>query len=92
MRFFSSSTLFVLKLAPYQPEQRFNLNSLSFGISSSDFFGNLPPDSIPINPAWLASDKHCSKEVSPPNSGISSLLHAIGAIPNFTDIQNLFKS
>ena len=38
-----------------------------------------------------ASDKHCSRDVSPPNSGISSLLHAIGAIPNFTDIQNLLK-
>ena len=27
-----------------------------------------------------------AKEVSPPNSGISSLLHAIGAIPNLIDI------
>ena len=67
MKSFYSSILFVHKLAPYQPEQRFRLNSLSLGINSSDFFGNLPPDSIPINPAWLASDKHCSSDVSPPN-------------------------
>ena len=60
IKFFSSSTLFVLKLAPYQPEQRFRLNSLSLGINSSDFFGNLPPDSIPINPALLASDRPVS--------------------------------
>ena len=32
-----------------------------------------------------------AKEVSPPNSGISSLLHAIGAIPNFTDIKFIKK-
>ena len=31
-----------------------------------------------------------SKGVSPPSSGISSLLQAIGAIPNFTDINNSF--
>ena len=59
-------------------------------MSSSDFFGNLPPDSIPEKPASLASDKHCSKGVSPPSSGMSSLLHAIGAIPNFTDIILIF--
>ena len=56
------------------------------GNNSFEVLGNFPPDSIPVNPASLASDKQVSKDVSPPNSGISSLLHAIGAIPNFTDI------
>ena len=30
---------------------KFNLNSFNLGINSSDFLGNFPPDSIPINPA-----------------------------------------
>ena len=47
------------------------------------FLGNFPPSSMPVNPANEASSKHCSIGVSPPSSGISSLLHAIGAIPNF---------
>ena len=37
-----------------------------------------------MKPAKLASFKHCSNGVLPPNSGISSLLQAIGAIPNFS--------
>ena len=90
IEFFSSSTVFFLKLAPYQPEHKFRLNSFNFGNSSFEVFGNFPPDSIPINPAWFASDKHCSKGVSPPNSGMSSFDHAIGAIPNFTDINIIF--
>ena len=60
------------------------------GINSSEVLGNLPPDSTPVNPACLASDKHVSRDVSPPSSGISSLLQAIGAIPNFTDILFIF--
>ena len=51
MDFFSSSTEFFLKFAPYQPEHSCKLNLFNFGINSDDFFGNLPPDSIPINPA-----------------------------------------
>ena len=46
--------LFFLKLAPYQPEHKFSLNLFNFGNSSSEVFGNLPPDSIPVNPASLA--------------------------------------
>ena len=42
----------------YHPEHKFNLYFSSFGNSSLEVFGNLPPDSIPINPASLASDKH----------------------------------
>ena len=44
----------------------------------------------PVKPACLASDKQVSRDVSPPSSGISSLLQAIGAIPNFTDILFIF--
>ena len=43
-----------------------------------------------MKPACLASDKHVSRDVSPPSSGMSSLLHAIGATPNFTDIFFIF--
>ena len=46
------------------------------------FLGNFPPNSIPVNPDVLASSKHFSIGVSPPSSGISSLLQAIGAIPS----------
>ena len=56
------------------------------GPSFSGVLGNLPPVSTPVNPASFDSLRHVSKDVYPPNSGKSSLDHAIGAIPNFAFI------
>ena len=84
----SNSSLGVLfkRLAPYHPEHSVRFSFSNFGNNSLEFFGNFPPDSIPTKPALLVSLRHCSKVVSPPSSGMSSLLQAIGDIPNFIDI------
>ena len=68
----------------------FKLNFSNRNLTIPGFLGNFPPSSTPMNPAEFASCRHCSIGVSPPSSGMSSLLQAIGAIPNFTDIKNIF--
>ena len=54
-------------------------------------FGYLLPTSDPVNPASAISLTHCSNVFSLPRSGMSSLVHAIGAIPSFTFfLSNIF--
>ena len=62
-----------------------------FKVSTS--LGYLLPTSDPVNPARAISLTHCSKVFSFPKSGKSSLVHAMGAIPNFTfSLFNMFVS
>ena len=52
--------------------------------STAVSFGYLLPTSQPVNPASAISDTHCSKVFSAPRSGISSFVHAMGAMPKCT--------
>ena len=79
----SSSADLPLNKDPYQPPGILRLYLSNKKLVIPGFLGNFPPSSIPVNPAEEASSKHCSIGVSPPSSGISSLLQAMGAIPNF---------
>src|SRR5690625_1753750 len=80
--FFVSSNGFVVKNALNQAL------AISMFLNCSAFFkifgsrGNLLPTSVPVNPASAISLIHCSNVFSIPKSGISSLVHAIGAIPS----------
>ena len=59
-------------------------------LSSKAFFstavslGYLLPTSQPVKPARAISDTHCSNVFSAPRSGMSSLVHAMGAMPRRT--------
>src|SRR5919107_3626386 len=86
MALISSSTVRVRSSALYQPETNSSPNSPSFALSASGCLGNLLPISVPVKPASRVSRRQVSSGVSPPSSGRSSLLQAIGLVPSLTVI------
>src|SRR5205814_384118 len=70
----------------YQPEISDNPCRSRIDPNTAASRGNLLPSSIPSNPARRASERQVSRGVSPPNSGISSLLQPIGLMPRRTGI------
>src|SRR4051812_21499088 len=65
----------------YQPQTNSSPYLPSTALSAAGSFGNLLPFSMPVKPASRASARQVSSGVSPPSSGMSSLLQAIGLVP-----------
>ena len=84
MALISSSTVRVRSSALYQPETNSSPYSPSFALRASGCLGNLLPISVPVKPASRVSRRQVSRGVSPPSSGRSSLLQAIGLVPSLT--------
>ena len=85
MRRISSSTDPFSRNSPEnQPDESARSCAPNSGRKIAASRGNLPPASMPQKPAARASAKQVSSGVSPPNSGMSSLLQPIGATPSRT--------
>ena len=80
----SSSTDWVRTSPLCQPETSSSPWRPSTACMDATSLGNLPPFSMPVNPAAAASFRQVSSGVSPPSSGMSSLLQAIGLVPSCT--------
>src|SRR4051812_32524064 len=70
--------------ALYQPDTSASSWRARIGRSTSACRGNLPPSSMPAKPACRVSARHTSSGMSPPSSGMSSLVHVIGLMPSVT--------
>src|SRR3954468_20953921 len=77
----SSSTERVRRSPLCQPETSCSPYLATAACTAAASLGNLPPFSMPLNPASAASRRQVSSGVSPPSSGMSSLLQAIGLVP-----------
>ena len=86
---FSAARSFSSTRPEYQPDTSFRSCAASTSFSSRGVFGNFPPVSVPEKPASRLSDRHTSSGVSPPSSGRSSLVQAIGAMPRRAFISEL---
>jgi len=80
--FSTSARGFVVRNEENHALQIVSPRSLRALFSFSGSRGYLLPTSLPSNPASAISEIHCSKGISPPSSGISSLVQPIGAMAN----------
>ena len=80
MRTISSSTLSSSNSPENQPDTSCSPWPSRIGLRTAGSIGNLTPVSVPEKPAARVSARHTSSGVSPPSSGRSLLVQAIGAM------------